>query len=575
MADVMLLTPGQQVAQPDWEAIFAQHGGFKSVQQRPATDAEIKAAALAGDDDPASMQAPIYRYYLNDGTYVEARTAKNGTDYAVIDYKPSQKFQQSQTQKPADDPTARNAAELQAQRERNAALPPDQDPAYETDAERRTRAQATITRQGAEAKAAEEKAERDRKEREATEEKNKPKPQQAPDGSWGYFDTKPGQQPQWVPIASAPGAAPMKPVEVNGQWGVWQPSKDGGPPTFTRVDVPQAGVTIKNVDPYTPDFNTPDLGLGAWSQAQRQKIGLPADQGGITQKDYDDAVKEAHGRAGTSITNIANANTVIRQQQIDQENIRNTRSKEAGEDFSNALGVFNQVWKYADPKTGSIRNLIPGLMGEQKRAREERTATAPTLPGLHPMFQMASAQSAATAQPPAAKEQAAGTGPTPEPYTPPGAPPQEDAAAAEAFRQQQAASAAAQAQPAAPPPPVAAPAQGPITDPRDAGVVPPPMTPPVNPAAGQPGNDPTQPVGMQPGPMTEFSRVALAPTTPAPTGGAGPMDGLMQQAAPGMTFDPFERAGLLVRSGVPPEIATQAMMAAGLMPRRMMQGAAA
>lgn len=534
-----------------------------------------------------------------------------------------------------DTPTNRNAAELQAQRERNAALPPDQDPAYETDAERRTRAQATIDRQGRDAKAAEDKArqdtldqERKDKEAKAEAERNKPKPQQAPDGSWGYFDTS-STPPTWVPIASAPGAAPMKPVEVNGQWGVWQPGEAGKPPTFVRVDVPQAGAGIKNVDAWTPDFTAPDLGLGAWANAQRQKIGLPGEQGGITQKEYDAAISEAHGRAGTTITNITNANTVIRQRAADEEGIRNTRSGEAASDFNNALGVFNQVWKFADPKTGSIRNLIPGLMAEQKRYRDERTKEAPTLPGLHPLFQVASAQSAATAQPPAAREQAAGAGPAPAPYVPPGQP-DESAAEAEAFRQQAQATTGATQQAIAPlvaqppPAPVAAPAmaapppsQGPITDPRDAGVVPPPMTPPVNPAAGQPGNDPTQPVGMGQGPLTAFANQAMggqqAPqpwdsVTPMIDEGAlarasqpytgpkidpamyghtpdnpmippgqrtpGPMDGLMQQAQPGMSFDPFLEAGKLVQLGVPVEVATQALMQAGLMPRRMTQGAA-
>lgn len=47
-----------------------------------------------------------------------------------------------------NDPKNRNEAELQRQREKNAALPADQDPAYETDDERRKRAQNRIDQQG-------------------------------------------------------------------------------------------------------------------------------------------------------------------------------------------------------------------------------------------------------------------------------------------------------------------------------------------------------------------------------------------------------------------------------------------
>lgn len=49
---------------------------------------------------------------------------------------------------------AKNAAELQRQREKNAALPASQDPAYETDKERRDRSDARIKEQGAAATAA-------------------------------------------------------------------------------------------------------------------------------------------------------------------------------------------------------------------------------------------------------------------------------------------------------------------------------------------------------------------------------------------------------------------------------------
>lgn len=92
MAEPILVTPGQSVGQGDWEALFAQHGGFKSSQQRPPTKDEQRAADDANDD---LEQRPIYRYYLADGSWVEARTAANGADYQIVAYQPSQRFQQS------------------------------------------------------------------------------------------------------------------------------------------------------------------------------------------------------------------------------------------------------------------------------------------------------------------------------------------------------------------------------------------------------------------------------------------------------------------------------------------------
>lgn len=88
----IVVAPGQAVGQPDWEALAAQHGGTKSTTQIAPTEAQITAAGLARDNDPSFRQRPIYRYYFNDGTYVDARTAANGADYSVIDYKPSSQY---------------------------------------------------------------------------------------------------------------------------------------------------------------------------------------------------------------------------------------------------------------------------------------------------------------------------------------------------------------------------------------------------------------------------------------------------------------------------------------------------
>jgi hypothetical protein len=150
MADPMLPTPGQIVAPPDWETLHQQHGGIKSSVMVPLTDSRVQALIMANPDLAATLQQhPIYRYYMGDGSFVEAYAQENGEDVQIVDYKPSQKFQQQQAQaqaaqSPANQRTAREEAEIK----RNASLPPDQDPRAETDRERAERADATRKAQG-------------------------------------------------------------------------------------------------------------------------------------------------------------------------------------------------------------------------------------------------------------------------------------------------------------------------------------------------------------------------------------------------------------------------------------------
>jgi hypothetical protein len=169
MADPIGVTPGQIITWDVLNTVSSQHGspsGAKSVvkvARKPLTDDEK--ASLPPGEDPFTDQNPTYRYYFEDGSYVDAKAASTGvTDaqgrpqdtFTVIDYQPSTAFRQAQTKAAAADPanqtpTQQNEAELNAQRARNAALPPDQDPLYETDQQRHDRAQETIKQQGAEA----------------------------------------------------------------------------------------------------------------------------------------------------------------------------------------------------------------------------------------------------------------------------------------------------------------------------------------------------------------------------------------------------------------------------------------
>lgn len=102
----IVVAPGQLVPQSDWDTLTHQHGESKGEPTKVApTEEQIKAAALAGDSDPSFKQHPIYRYYFSDGTYVDARTAADGANYQVVDYKPSSQF----TQDPANRPGATSA----------------------------------------------------------------------------------------------------------------------------------------------------------------------------------------------------------------------------------------------------------------------------------------------------------------------------------------------------------------------------------------------------------------------------------------------------------------------------------
>lgn len=547
--------------QQDVEKWIAQNGGDKRIQYSRSTQKVANPAKQLtrpdGTDNPdydptapSTIDISEEKWTAVDaegkptGAVLHARRRPDG-DFDVVD----QSDPNPTRGNTEDTPEKKNAAELQRQREKNAALPPDQDPAYETDADRRQRGDARIKQQGsdaeaerqrgrqteADARAREDQESQRRREAAVEAEKNRPKPQQAPDGSWGYFDTT-KNPPVWAPIAG-PGAAAPKPVQVNGQWGMWQPSASDPkqPPTFVTIDVPKPGVTLKNVDTWEPDFAQPDLGVGKWSAAQRGKIGLPAEQGGITQDDYDNAVKEALGRGSTAITNVTNATSTVRQQQQDQERLRNTRSDEAASDFSSALGAFSTLTSRGgfDPDSGSLKNVIPGLLWEMNKNREERTAKTPQLPGLHPLFQIAAASNAATAKPPAATEQAAGTGPTPAPYQPPGAPAQPAALGLGAVP----GSITPNAAPAAPVPPVGAPAPAPsvaapamAAPPVQSASIAPPMpsavpttsAPLPGPAEGLPApGTPAPPAQLAPWPAA--GAPPAAPTIPGALPGASPV----------------------------------------------------
>lgn len=117
-------------------------------------------------------------------------------------------------------PEQRNAAELQRQRERNAALPADQDPAYETDAERRKRAQDRIDQQGREADAARQRARQDEADARAREQANRGTTTLKPDGKGGTIAVQimPDGTVKTTPLPGVPSDKPQpERVTIAGQ----------------------------------------------------------------------------------------------------------------------------------------------------------------------------------------------------------------------------------------------------------------------------------------------------------------------------------------------------------------------
>jgi hypothetical protein len=349
----ILVTPGQSVGEGDWSALFAQHGGFKSVQSRAPTKAEQESA----DDTGADLtQSPIYRYYLADGTFVEAKTAANGADYQIIAYQPSQKFQQAQArgQKDTDwhpegtpdgqggydntrpimartvngaketraptsaelkdwneaqqrsrNPNGLTDAEVQSRQPQTVKAPVKDQPGFfevttknpvtgQTETHYEDASGKTVNQPGTGGKVKTPVKDRpgiyevttkdpttnvtethfeDEAGNKVAAPTAAPTPVSDGHGGYGVWDTSSGS-PVWKPIAGGP-QAPLKPEQVNGVWGVWQPSKTGGAPTFQPIDVPAAGKTFKNVDPYQPDFNAARPRHWRGRTKQRQKIGLP------------------------------------------------------------------------------------------------------------------------------------------------------------------------------------------------------------------------------------------------------------------------------------------------------------
>lgn len=340
----LIVNPGQNVAQPDWDALAEQHGGVKGqATLRAPTESEIKAAGMAQDDDPAYQQRPIYRYYFNDGTYVEARTSANGADYQVVDYKPSQPFTAAQTRAASatstESPTAKRTAREEAEIAANAALPPDQDPRAETNAERAARADRVIKEQGAAARQekldADAKAEKERQAkrqeeadaRQARIDEQNTATQAANASRAASAESRAAAQANRIPNPDVPGGFLEK-----GPDGTWRPIKTEGIPTGSTPE--GAPVASGKLGEAAADL----AAFTEWLNKERRKPGST-----MTNEQADKLLAQRHAYWKTALDEqqgIVNAQSTAQGQAISQ---RGQTLGDLSNRRSSATSIANQA----------------------------------------------------------------------------------------------------------------------------------------------------------------------------------------------------------------------------------------
>lgn len=401
-----------------------------------------------------------------------------------------------------------------------------------------------------------------------------------------------GRAPTTAPVSGVAG----KPPTLTHDGTVYERQPDGTYKPAAGIPTPGAG--LKNVEPFTPDYSQPDLGLGQWAAAQRSKIGLPPEAGGITQKDYDNAVTAAHQQAQVTIQNVTSNQQVVRQRGIDEQGQRNTLSEQGRSDFDAARRVYDSTWQYANPNSNNRFSTIPYLMSEISNARKAREGTATPLSPLHPMFTGLAQQAGVNAPSLADRRPPPITEPTP----PSGA---EVAAQANAVIPQTVSNLGALATPPPAVPAIPAPAVAPTVAPagvpgntssaNNVGVS--PIQPTVQPVLSTPENGlppglPIPPTGTLPAPpapnqtpvpipypdnagaqsklmgapLTAWASGATAQPSQVVYDGNGMLNPALQatqQQAQQPMFDPYQSAGKLSSMGVPQEAILQAMRELG------------
>jgi hypothetical protein len=249
-----------------------------------------------------------------------------------------------------DTPDKRNAAELQRQRERNAALPAAQDPAYETDEERRKRGDARIAQQRQQGIDADAAAARNAPRPVAT---NTTEPYIVQAGPNGQITTTPnpnyqGPKPERSVVKGADGRSYVVTLD-----------KDGNATAKPVEGLPQEGKTPypKDLPPFTYDWQAPagDGGLIAYASAVRARPDL-------TDAQKAEIIKDAHAAATTTISraqSAINAQENTRANETTQRgqdvSLATNRRSASSADFGNALTASQAATKYSEgPDAASV-----------------------------------------------------------------------------------------------------------------------------------------------------------------------------------------------------------------------------
>ena len=484
-------------------------------------------------------------------------------------------------QQTVDAAAAAKAAQDQKEREFNNSLPPDQDPAYETNAERRARAERVAAQQRIDANTAADNARADAARAQSVAQANRPSVTLTDDGKGGKIAviTTPDGKVSSQPVPGVQGTPPT--VTVNGvvyerqQDGTYAPAKGlpGKPNEILQgrgtngedvqvIRDPKTGEVIR-YEPIPGSVNTPSQNAGpplptiilGQSQdalrAYSQQLYAEVAAGRMTSAERERRWNEAFQMATQTY------NEAVLQQRENEANLNastnlaNSRLQASTSGFNTALDFVSKINGTLPENSDLGGKAFVALLGLQVMQAQKMGAYDNIKPGSQPsVFGRTDAAPPSATAPSSAVESAT---PPPASAVPAPATPSQTAAAPATPPPSAANPPSGDAQTPNPPSPMsdtqANPAppdgsfarqdatgsvmvytpDGRILDPTQGyaaigtwdqktpptgTAVPMPTSQPVNPAAGEPGHNPNQPVGQAPSDGEDFAVLAQARQNP-------------------------------------------------------------
>lgn len=431
---------------------FYQYGaGGKGADGRPNPDPIYGGGPVEGNPNPAQVEKwekeqkeaakPAPTVNVNGVPSVVVGKDAQGRDiYAPVQTPTGPATATATTPRtPSQEAADAKATREEAERKRNRELPADQDPADETDEERRKRAQDRIAQQGRDEETARQRKRQEEADARAAAERMKPATTILAINGERYTQivtpsATPGGEPK-IEFRGPDGKAiPRLPAEITPGTVI----KGGGPNgedvqavvgTDGRISfqpipgAPTPGAGLKNIPPWQPDPTKPDLGISERATQLAPLIGKPADQGGISKEEYDEAIKRDHALAATTLTNLVNAHTTATAEVARERAEVGRRQTQASGDYTNDRDAALKIAMSAGE--GGFGALLPYFAGGRRGAETLAGGTAeipkvPPLPWLTNL--MAQVQGGA---PGASPQQPAPAGTSTFPWMTPGGPPSE------------------------------------------------------------------------------------------------------------------------------------------------------